>query len=170
MQWKKMEDVCSLILKESKRGCAFTSTSLPFFAQRPSSPTETEEVFLTQCEDLTFPCDLKTHLYDKLPSTEEVYAGSTTILSWEEVQKRRQIAVREGTENDFYDVAIEYVGMGRVMVLSVDGEGGAHLRVDGGANGYERLENFHKSLHPRSSNSDLLTLMERMSRSERISA
>ena len=47
---------------------------------------------------------------------------------------------------------LRYIGMGHVHVWSADLAGAAHMRVDGGANGYERAQNAHKALASRAPN------------------
>ena len=153
------------ILENSSRGNKFGATSSPFFLQRPSSPTQFEDTysFIDKQVDGKLPSKLVSELYSKIPDTEELYAGPTTLLSLEEVRWRRNTAENAGTKNDFLDFAVEYVGMGRVVVASVNVVEEAHIRVDGGANAYEREENYKWSLNERNKNTDFDSLLKAIS-------
>jgi len=154
-----------IILETGARGNRFGATSSPFFLQRPESPNGAEDLHysLERGIDEGLPPRLVDELYNKIPDAEELYVGPSTILSLDEVKKRRKEAKDAGTMNPFLDFAIEYVGMGRVLVASVNSEGGAHVRIDGGANGYEREDNFRSSLQARVQNTDLESTLDAIS-------
>ena len=83
------------------------------------------------------------------PTREFTHKG-WTWLSLDKVEKHLEALGTEG-QNKVCDVAIQYIGMGHIYVLSIDTEtGNAFRRNDGGGNGYERTDhwNFIKAFDP----------------------
>lgn len=87
---------------------------------------------------------------------EFTYRGFT-FFSLNKILERTQYYQRQG-QNYLCDLALQYEGMGWVYVLTLDRESGNYfIRMDGGANGYDRDANakFFQTYRP-SSRSDTL--------------
>ena len=77
----------------------------------------------------------------------EIYIGEWTILSLEKCMENYTHYCNDGQKNVF-DVALRYMGMGHVEVISCDLN--THLlfyRRDGGSNGWDREFNYKKLLN-----------------------
>jgi len=73
----------------------------------------------------------------------EIYMNEWTIMSLEEAAERYNYICSQGQSNVF-DIGYKYAGLGYIDMLSCDLTN--HLlfyRVDGGSNGYDRLDNFN---------------------------
>ena len=84
-----------------------------------------------------------THMYHLLDSYEREFTfESLTFFSLNEVERRLKI-YRKNKQNTICDLATAYYGMGHVIVLTWDIINKKYfLRMDGGANGYDRDHNW----------------------------
>ena len=121
------------------------STQEPFFYKNVSGNYQMEHKELPD-----FPDSLNRHIkimYELIGNPDiEVYLGEWTIMSLTKCLENYKKYCEDGQEKIF-DIALTYMGLGHVMVLSCDLEN--HLlfkRRDGGSNGYERDANYQDLL------------------------
>lgn len=102
---------------------------------------ETEEVN-KKLNDLKIPLILRIIYQIIGTSNREIYFNNWTLLSLDkalDIYKNYKIHKQEF----IYDFAVRYVGMGHIIVACINlKDGGLLYRSDGGANGYEREDNF----------------------------
>lgn len=107
------------------------STDRPFFQQVPSTAPPPLETPLTV--PTAIPQSVRTY-YERFGADTEWYRGALTILSYNEAKTR--------TNDRYIDFAMRYAGMGHVEVFFADKKNGlVFSRMDGGANGFERMLN-----------------------------
>lgn len=119
----------------------YGSTTNAFFCMNekicPNPSTEPRNVTCQLPQELT-------QIYSKYNKDVEFSVFSWTFLSETEILKRYEQFVKEG-QNRCVDVAFRYAGMGHVCVLVYDPVS-QHVfeQNDGGANGYDRIDNRKK--------------------------
>jgi len=142
---KQVMSVQELLSSAKVSGENHDSTQEPFFSKNISGDHQMEHKELPE-----FPDSLNRHIkimYELIGNPDvEVYLGEWTIMSLTKSLENYKKYCEDGQEKVF-DVALTYMGMGHVMVLSCDLEN--HLlfkRRDGGSNGYDRDANYQDLL------------------------
>jgi hypothetical protein len=78
-------------------------------------------------------------LYEKIGYNKEYLFKSYTFLTLNELIKRK------GTYENLYDIALTYLGLGHILVISYHPKSERFFfRMDGGSNGYDREANYNK--------------------------
>ena len=84
-----------------------------------------------------FPLGLRI-LYGNLKTNQESNISGLTFFKFTDIEARFE------NYKNFFDIGVIYAGMGHVIVLSfVKDECKLFFRYDGGANGYEREDNYN---------------------------
>jgi len=144
------------LLKNSKlSGENYDSTKEPFYMK------EDNDDYIMNYKDLPqLPQSLNRHIkifYTLIGNPDvEVYIGDYTFMSLTKCLEN----YNEYCDNDQYsvfDIAYRYEGMGHITVISCDLNN--HLlfeRRDGGSNGYDREDNYQRSLEYNTGDKDYL--------------
>jgi len=111
-----------------------TSTTIEIM----SMSTKDNAVVTALANKLRLPPTL-TRIYELLDSYQREFTyHNFTFFTINEMTRRREILEQNG-QNNICDIATAYLGMGHVIVLSWDRANKTFfMRIDGGANGYER--------------------------------
>tara|TARA_B100001093_G_scaffold236674_1_gene226778 strand:- start:145 stop:666 length:522 start_codon:yes stop_codon:yes gene_type:complete len=142
---KQVISVQELLKKSIKSNEGHDSTQEPFFQGDKGGILEMDHKELPE-----FPDSLNRHIkimYECIGNPDiEVYLGEWTIMSLNKSLGNYNHYCTDGQENIF-DIAFKYMGMGHIMVLSCDLRN--HLlfkRNDGGSNGWDRKANYDNLL------------------------
>ena len=89
--------------------------------------------YITFMNKYKFPIKMKLFWIILGNANDEIKSHSFTLMSLSQIEKDK------GNYSGFIDIGIKYMGMGHIMVLSMDKETGKpFLRCDGGSSGYDR--------------------------------
>jgi hypothetical protein len=120
-------------------------------------------------ENINLPSELN-KIYQIIGScNKEYYFNNWTLLSLNKANKIYQ-DLKNNNQDKIFDFAIRYVGMGHIVVASINLEdSGIIYRADGGSNGYEREENYNfiKSYQPKFSNKTIYDWIEETKKIEK---
>jgi len=114
----------------------------PFFVPQKATKFDLTNTFDHSKEHKDFISTLPEHLqflYNKVDPDQEINVGRFVLIKLSNVYERRN------TWSCFVDFGISYIGMGHVVVLSMEKESKKFFfRRDGGSNGYDRQDNYDK--------------------------
>lgn len=157
--YSKEEEIANRLIDFLKNGKLAThnyrSTEMPFFAQDLDSNNFTNNI-VNNIDSLPEGLNRNMKIFYKLISCpgKEFYIGEWTFLSLDEAMEKFNQKVKDG-QNNVFDIAYTYLGMGHVEVVACDLE--SHLlfkRRDGGSNGYDRVDNYKNVIENGSKNSE----------------
>ena len=128
------------------------TTNNPFFMSHTDLSITPEKLLASSTANQTFDITPKINssldptlqtLYTFLDSPKREFTyGPFTFLSLCEIKKRNNNFI-ENNQHNICDLAVSYYGMGNVIVLSWDTNNQCYfMRIDGGPNDYERIDNF----------------------------
>ena len=129
----------------------YNSVRNTMFFQNPETHTFKESntplssQYLEFMSQYNFPIKLKLFWVILGNENDEIKTQTFTIMNLKQIVKDKD------NYNGFIDIGIHYLGMGHVIVLSLDKvTGGLFLRRDGGSNGYERAHylKYYKNKKP----------------------
>jgi len=130
------------MLSNAKVSTGHDSSQEPFF----NRPEEQDVYAMDHVGMPKVPDALNRHIkimYELIGNPDsEVYIGEWTIMSLNKVLENYKQYCEDG-QNNVFDIAFKYAGMGHIVVLSCDLS--THLlfkRPDGGSNGYDREANY----------------------------
>jgi hypothetical protein len=107
------------------------SANHPFFCPGPAVPKSVSRV---RSSSLRLPPIMK-RLYENYPPDVEFSAPTVTFFSERNMKGY-------GEDSDLIDIGYRYVGMGHIVVYTYDSETDNMIsHLDGGANGFDRMEN-----------------------------
>jgi hypothetical protein len=131
-------------VNDLKKNCTLSNTDMsvtdnPFYISDKSNKFELQSEICKHSNFLEIiPTKLKV-LYNCIGSTREVtFKSKFTLFSLDQVNEKND------TYDTFIDIGLTYMGMGHVIILSMDKkEQLFFFRHDGGSNGYEVEERFN---------------------------
>lgn len=140
-------------------------TSQPFFEQQYDNSEPISPTLITQKFEITYDWlpELLISFYNSVPSNLEFHINEYTILSLDEITEIYYYNNEQNCKHNYVDFIISYAGMGHINVWSVNPDGLMNKRIDGGANGYDRSENFKNSLNERKENTHSLNIFSLIS-------
>ena len=141
---KLMHDETKEFLKENTKLTKpspedYISVRETLFFQNPATHqfeegnTPLPRKYITFMNNFNFPMKIKLIWIILGNPDDEIKSEGFTLMSLSQIEKDKN------NYQGFIDIGIKYMGMGHVVVLSMDKEtGNLFIRCDGGSNGYER--------------------------------
>ena len=138
---ENLNKIKNKLLKSKISGENYDSTQMGFFRGDIGSPyQEDSEIIKSLPKGLNRNIQLIYYMLGN--DKKEIYLAEWTMMSLQTCLNYYESKCNDG-QKDVFDFAFRYLGMGHIEVLSCDLK--THLlftRYDGGANGYERDDNY----------------------------
>ena len=118
----------------------------PFFAHDPDANIEQikeeSDLIMSKLKELCLHKDIENFFLSN-QSLQEIYIKNWSLMSLDAIIERYNICKKDNI--NIYDIGFTYKGMGHVKVAFYDPKlEKIFYRIDGGANGYDRIDNYNK--------------------------